>query len=625
MKFRIVSVPTVNATVLRGPSGIVSPVADGTLVGNVSGATAAPVGLAKPAIKTLLNFVEPSELTWASINSKPLVFPPSAHSHPLSDLTGLGTGVATALAIAVGSVGGPVVKNGDIGTAIGSSPTFSGTTTLDTLVVQNAANSSRILNVKNLAGTEIFYVDAINRSVVAGGDAFAVRTATGGSYLFNNGFIGWVSGSAASTGTPTSTISQQSAGVIQFGTTAAGAGGSIAAFNATLSGTVTVNSGNNHTFNNGTSQFFIQVAPTIARIGSYNGSGLPLAINAAGGDVRIGSETLFSGTPKVGIQTDSVAQTTLGLRGFPSYTGTYFECRDSANALKFKIDSSGGAQSVVNGFSAGGNAPLPVATAVLRTPNDYRIADNGTFDINNAGTLMLRLTSTGNMFVGGSTANYFDNPTTGGGRWQTPYAGTFTFKSGQSAQSMTLVVETAEGKTGGFQHWDLAHANGRRFDILTAPAVPITIRPAGTLAVTFDTSGAATFTSNTTMTGIVASTATFQITRANSTAAIELVGSPSVLRVDSGVTVSGGSLGFSQSRFQQPSAQVLQTQCFDTSLAAWQETTRSQASPTGAKWSVFGATPIIQQTLPAAATDPATTQSLCNAIRSLLLNFGFSN
>ena len=88
---------------------------------------------------------------------------------------------------------------------------------------------------------------------------------------------------------------------------------------------------------------------------------------------------------------------------------------------------------------------------------------------------------------------------------------------------------------------------------------------------------------------------------------------------------STGTIGFTQGRFQQPSSQVLQTQVYDTTLLAWQETERSQASPSGAKWSVLGATPIVKQTLPAAATDAATTQSLCNAIRSLLVNFGFSN
>lgn len=88
---------------------------------------------------------------------------------------------------------------------------------------------------------------------------------------------------------------------------------------------------------------------------------------------------------------------------------------------------------------------------------------------------------------------------------------------------------------------------------------------------------------------------------------------------------ASGTIGFAQARLQQSAAQTFQTQCYDTSLSAWQETMRQQASPSGAKWSVFGATPILQQTLPAAASDAATTQTLANSIRSLLINFGFSN
>lgn len=62
-----------------------------------------------------------ASLQWADIIGKPSTFLPSAHVHPLSDISGLGTGVAAALAIAIGSVGGPVVKGGDIGAATGAS------------------------------------------------------------------------------------------------------------------------------------------------------------------------------------------------------------------------------------------------------------------------------------------------------------------------------------------------------------------------------------------------------------------------------------------------------------------------------------------------------------------------
>jgi hypothetical protein len=44
-----------------------------------------------------------------------------------------------------------------------------------------------------------------------------------------------------------------------------------------------------------------------------------------------------------------------------------------------------------------------------------------------------------------------------------------------------------------------------------------------------------------------------------------------------------------------------------------------------AKWGVLGADAIPRQTLPAAATDAATTQALANALRSVLIAFGFCN
>ncbi len=86
-----------------------------------------------------------------------------------------------------------------------------------------------------------------------------------------------------------------------------------------------------------------------------------------------------------------------------------------------------------------------------------------------------------------------------------------------------------------------------------------------------------------------------------------------------------GELQLSTDTRMQRSVQALTTQVFDTSLAAWQTTHRSEASATGARFSVLGATPIVRQSLPAAASDAATTQALANSIRSLLINFGFAN
>jgi hypothetical protein len=55
------------------------------------------------------------------------------------------------------------------------------------------------------------------------------------------------------------------------------------------------------------------------------------------------------------------------------------------------------------------------------------------------------------------------------------------------------------------------------------------------------------------------------------------------------------------------------------------ECLRLRGASGGPAMSVFGATPATQQTLPAAATDAATTQALANAIRSVLITFGFCN
>lgn len=38
----------------------------------------------------------------------------------------------------------------------------------------------------------------------------------------------------------------------------------------------------------------------------------------------------------------------------------------------------------------------------------------------------------------------------------------------------------------------------------------------------------------------------------------------------------------------------------------------------------FGATPIVEPTVAAAATDPATTQALANSIRTILINLGLA-
>ena len=92
-----------------------------------------------------------------------------------------------------------------------------------------------------------------------------------------------------------------------------------------------------------------------------------------------------------------------------------------------------------------------------------------------------------------------------------------------------------------------------------------------------------------------------------------------------GNITASGTLGFTQSRFQQSALQTLQTQCYDTSLAAWQETSQQKASPTGALYSVLGSTPIAKQTHAALATDLATAITRLNQLCTHLTNFGFFN
>jgi hypothetical protein len=78
----------------------------------------------------------------------------------------------------------------------------------------------------------------------------------------------------------------------------------------------------------------------------------------------------------------------------------------SGSLLLTNLTASGtvtavGIQSNTNGFSVG-NPPLAASLACLRTPNDYRILDNGSLDFNNATTRLMRIGSTGNVVVTGN-------------------------------------------------------------------------------------------------------------------------------------------------------------------------------------------------------------------------------
>jgi hypothetical protein len=129
--------------------------------------------------------------------------------------------------------------------------------------------------------------------------------------------------------------------------------------------------------------------------------------------------------------------------------------------------------------------------------------------------------------------------------------------------------------------------------------------------------------------GVSRGTGRFYLGASSNTSTPDLVVSNNVgterLRLsDSGDLTAIGSLAWSDVRIPR-TTKTFRTECFESSLSAWQETSRQEASSTGARWSCLGATPIVRQTLQAAATDAATTQALANSIRSLLINFGFAN
>ena len=92
-----------------------------------------------------------------------------------------------------------------------------------------------------------------------------------------------------------------------------------------------------------------------------------------------------------------------------------------------------------------------------------------------------------------------------------------------------------------------------------------------------------------------------------------------------GAATFSSPFGFSNARFEQPSTASTALKTYEISLSAWQEPWRGQASAAGATIGFLGATPIVRQTLPAAATDAATTQTLANALLDLAINFGLAN
>ena len=77
-----------------------------------------------------------------------------------------------------------------------------------------------------------------SRIFYAGGDVFAVRTSTGGTYLFNAGFLAVTNSTDASSATADTFLSRESAGVWRMGTTSTGSDAGLKCGTITASGTI---------------------------------------------------------------------------------------------------------------------------------------------------------------------------------------------------------------------------------------------------------------------------------------------------------------------------------------------------------------------------------------------------
>ncbi len=547
---------TVRGIGLPGPAGAdgsFAPVADSTLVGNVSGGSAIPVGLPKATIKSLLNFVEPSELTWASIANKPATFAPSAHSHPLSDLTGLGTGVAAALALSASGSGGGFART--------DSPTF------------NA-------DISTQAALKLRYRPTFN-------DA---------AYL----------------------VFENNSGTQQ------------GAIGCTNSGLVHTNA--RHSFwNTAFSVEQLRLTDTAAVFaGTVNGFTL---------DVLSGRGRIFQGA---GVGTDIQANEAVNPLFRVSYAGAEFPFSVSRNlvAVTGNITASGTvtaptfaattAGQLFNQFNNltiaatyGGQMTSPSGWEILNTngtANDTLVVKSQgalySLRSNHAGSDKFRVTgNTGDVWAAGNiTAS---GTLTTGGPYSSLQAPQVRFCNGSGAAVSAFELVAKSGATDASKYqWITGYADSR-LELYTQSSSGGTY---DTRAMQVTRSGQVTFDQSTTVNGtFVAAGGCVRLISDGTNGYVDAFGSGAaslIFRVAldqtaltinaskhatfAGNITASGTLGFSQSRFQQSAAQTLQTQCFDTSLSAWQETMRQQASPTGAKWSVFGATPVIQ---PAAIAD----------------------
>ena len=597
MKFRIVSVPTVNAVVLRGANGadgIVPPIADGTLVGNVSGSAATPIGLAKPAIKTLLNFVEPAELVWSSIGSKPLVFPPSAHSHVVADLPAT---IAYRDQANTFIASQTISANGGTALQVTQSASWAGSQYAIDAVGYSRLGGLRI-NGADASGT---IVSSSAIGISAGGALNLSGTALtiGGS--FRNVTLDATGGGGTDGCLYPSTdvavnntqvflgkSSKRFAGLFVNNVTMSAAGGvnalltidSLTIQNSYISGVSRLNfSGGQGRLTDTGSAVRIDAANTGLGYGLNCGAISSSATNMTFNASYAATFTTMSGTALTFGNNTVVSPGSIALGG---------------QALILDWGRAGGFGSdawlKINGSGSGGGIIQFAPSAALGTP------DSGTARV-------------GVLSVSGTPTFVTSGP------MQVPSLLTLITNSANSSDG--LVLKSTSGTQLG--HFTNVYGSSK----LYSANVSLTDDDSSWDSTRLKLKTSSIF-------GFVSGTyGGLDTTLSRNSAGVWQMGLGSTSNASGSLVLTNltasGTVGFSQSRLQQPSDQVLQTQVYDTTLLAWQETQRSQASPTGAKWSVFGATPIVQQTLPAAATDAATTQTLCNAIRSLLINFGFSN
>lgn len=95
-----------------------------------------------------------SGVAYADLTGVPSTFAPSAHIHSLGDIAGFGAGVATALGVNVGSAGAFVVLGGALGTpSSGSAANLTSFPTLNQSTTGNAATATALATARTIGGT----------------------------------------------------------------------------------------------------------------------------------------------------------------------------------------------------------------------------------------------------------------------------------------------------------------------------------------------------------------------------------------------------------------------------------------------------------------------------------------